>query len=262
MKTKPPRGRSRVVETPAEYEEWKAARRNLTPDAAIQVVAFLQSQYRKMANGPMAQSPVNVYQIIRTLTEKRIPFVLTGTHGISAWTGRPRNTYDVDILVKGGKTLTRAVNAIKALYPSLEFRVVHGVHAFFLPGDTQSVIDVTYPHRHDLQETLQNPVWTENKVEKVRYRVPRLEEALANKYGAMLTLSRRLVKRMQDAVDFSWMVVHSMDAGQQPINLELLQTLGEMVWPGGGGNEIVRMVAQIKAGKPISVDSLGESAST
>jgi hypothetical protein len=28
---------------------------------------------------------------------------------------------------------------------------------FFLPGEKQSVLDVTYPHRADLQETLSNP---------------------------------------------------------------------------------------------------------
>src|SRR5438552_431269 len=220
MKTR----RSKVLATSPEYEACKAARRNLTPDAAIQEVIFLQNQYRRLWSNRMAASPVNVYQIIRTLSQKRIPFVLTGTHGISVWTGRPRDTYDVDLLVKGGKNLTRAVTAIKALYPTLEHRTVYGVNAFFLPGETQSLIDVTYPHRHDLQETLANPVWTENKEENARYRVPRLEEALANKYGAMLTLSRLLPKRMIDAADFSWMVVHSMDHGAQPIDLERLKT--------------------------------------
>lgn len=258
MQTKRRHGLSKVIETPAEYEEWKSARRNLTPDGAIQEVAFLQKQYGKLWNNRMAESPVNVYEIVRTLTQKKIPFVLTGTHGIGAWTGRPRNTYDVDILVKGGKNLTRAVNSVKALYPSLQTRVVHGVHAFFLPGDTQSVIDVTYPHRQDLQETLANPMWAENKEENVRYRVPRLEEALANKYGAMLTLSRQLKKRMQDTVDFYWMVTHSMDEGREPIDLERLKVLGDMVWPGGGGAEIIRLVDLVKADQPIHIDVLGQ----
>lgn len=258
MKTQRKTSRSKVVETAPEYEAWKAHRRNLTHDDAIQEVAFLQKQYRKMSGGRMAQSPVDVYQIVRTLTQKRIPFVLTGTHGISAWTGRPRATYDVDILVKAGKNLARAVNALKLLYPDLEVRTVFGVTAFFLPGDTQSVLDVTYPHRADLQETLAHPVWTEDKEENLRYRVPALEAALANKYGAMLTLSRRLGKRMIDAGDFTVMVQHAMDEGQQPIDLERLKTLGEMVWPGGGGAEILRMVEQVKAGKAIHIDALGE----
>lgn len=258
MKAKPRAKRSRVVEPPPEYEEWKAARRNLTHDDAVQVSVFLEKQYRRMWSDGMAASPVNLYQIVRTLTEKRIPFVLTGTHGIGAWTGRPRATYDVDILVKSGRNLVRAVNAIKALYPQLEVRVFFGVTGFFIPGETQSVIDVTYPHRTDLQETLGNPTWTENQEERLRYRVPRLEEALANKYGAMLTLSRRLDKRLIDAADFTVMVQHSMDEGREPIVLERLATLGEMVWPGGGGKEILHMVDQVKAGQAIHIDVLGK----
>ena len=75
-----------------------------------------------------------------------------------------------------------------------------------------------------------------------------MEAALANKYGAMLTLSRLLGKRMLDAADFTLMVEHSMDESRQPIDLERLKTLGEMVGPGGGGAEILRMVEEVKAG--------------
>ena len=35
------------------------------------------------------------------------------------------------------------------------------------------------------------------------------------------------------------MVIHSMDEGQQPIDLEKLAALGDKVWP-GGGEEILR----------------------
>ena len=43
-------------------------------------------------------------EIIRHLQSKRIPFVLTGMHGMSSWIGRIRATNDVDILVKGKGT--------------------------------------------------------------------------------------------------------------------------------------------------------------
>src|SRR5207302_266237 len=117
------------------------------------------------------------------LTRKKIPFVLTGAHGIGGWTGRPRSTQDVDILVKGGRNHGRAVAALKALYPQLEVRDFAGVTAFFIPGERESVLDVTYPHRADLEETLAHPIWTENREQGLRYRIPALEAALANKYG-------------------------------------------------------------------------------
>jgi hypothetical protein len=99
-------------------------------------------------------------------------------------------------------------------------------------------------------------VWTEDETLGLRYRVPSLEAALANKYGAMLTPTRNPQKRAQDAVDFGWMVQHSLDEGRQPIDLPQLEVLGELVWPGGGGKEILRLVDQVKAGQLINLAAL------
>jgi hypothetical protein len=235
----------------------KAARRNLGHDEAVQEVAFLQRRSNGRWGNGMANSPVDLNAVLRTLTQKRIPFVLTGAHGIAGWTGRPRNTLDVDILVKSGRNYARAVKALRELYPDLEVHNLAGVTGFFLPGTDQSVIDVTYPHRPDLAETLANPTWTDDKGLGLRYRVPALEAALANKYGAMLTPTRRLTKRAQDMVDFMSMVQHAMDQGRSTIDLEWLESLGEKVWPGGGGAEILRLVEEVKAGRAINLDALG-----
>jgi len=249
----------RAVVTPTDplWEKAKAARRNLSHDHAVQEVFFLQRQYRFQWRHRLPTSPVDLYQIVRILTQKRIPFVLTGAHGIAGWLGRPRNTQDVDVLVKAGRNHARAVKALRDLYPQLEARTFPGLTAFFVAGEKSSVIDVTYPHRADIEETLANPTWVDDSEQEVRYRIPSLEEALANKYGAMLTPTRDLLKRMQDAVDFSGMVQHSADEGRDAIDLERLKVLGEKVWPGGGGEEVLRLVEQVQAGRAIAVDTLG-----
>jgi hypothetical protein len=153
----------------------------------------------------------------------------------------------VDILVKGGRNYGRAVKALQELYPNLEVHRFAGVTGFFLPGDRQSLIDVTYPHRADIEETLQTAIWVEDR--GTRYRVPTLEAALANKYGAMITLSRDAGKRTQDAVDFYQMVKHAKDVLQRPIDLDKIRDLGEKVWSGGGGAELLRLVEEAKSGK-------------
>ena len=160
--------------------------------------------------------------------------------------------------MKGGRNHARAVKAIKALYPQLETRDFHGVTGYFLPGEKESVIDVIYPHRPDIAETLANPVWTEDKATGLRYRIPSLEAALANKYGAMLNPTRDIRKRTLDLVDFMFMVKHSLDEGRRPIDLEKLAELGEKVWPGGGGAEILRLVERAKAGKAINLEETGK----
>jgi len=245
--------RAKVIPSDPAWEAMKATRRTISHRDAVRESAFLSVQWHEMW-GRRTTIPVDLRKILQTLNDKKIPFVLTGAQAIGGWTGRPRATKDVDILVKPGRNLTRAVNAIKTLYPHLEVRLFVGVSGFFEPGDKESVIDVTYPHRADLAETLAHPVWVEDQ--GLRYRIPSLEAALANKYGAMLTPTRQLEKRALDVVDFRFMVLHSLDEGQQPIDLAKLASLGEKVWPGGGGEEILRLVEQVKAGQNFNIEDL------
>jgi hypothetical protein len=227
------------------WEAVKADSRTLNPHQGVLECSFLSSQYRRMW-GHMTRVNVSLMRILKTLRSKSIPFVLTGAHGIAGWMGRPRSTQDVDILVKAGRNYARAVNAVRHLYPRLEVRRFSHVTAFFQPGETQSVIDISCPFRSDNEATLRTAIWVKGK--DVKYRVPSLEAALANKYGAMLSLGRDAGKRGQDAIDFYQIVKHSLKSDQRPIDLDRLAALGELVWPGGGGKEIMRLVERVKSG--------------
>jgi hypothetical protein len=237
----------------AEWEKCKGSTRNVSPHEAALESDYLSAQYRRM-HSHMASFTTDLNKVLRHLRARKVPFVLTGAHAIGTWTGRPRATKDIEFLVKSGRNHARAIKAIQELYPELEMRNFAGVAAFFVPGETESVIDVTYPHREDIAETLETAVWVEEKGQ--RYRVPTLEGALANKYGAMLTPTRNLGKRTQDMADFYYMVQLSMQEGRQPIDLARLQTLGEKVWAGGGGKEILALVEQAKVDKLPSIQEL------
>src|SRR5262249_26632713 len=143
-----------------EWEAVEAQRRPLTHAAAAAECGQLSERYRTMWH-KRAAGMVDLRDILRTLRVKKVPFVLTGAYGISGWTGRPRATQDLNILVKSGRNHARAVKALRELNPGLEVRTFAGVTGFFLPGETQSLIDVTYPHRVDLEETLATAVWVE-----------------------------------------------------------------------------------------------------
>jgi hypothetical protein len=200
------------------------------------------------------QAKIELRQILRTLNDKKIRYVLTGAHALGGWTGDPRATHDVDILVRAGRAHARAVKALHELYPYLEIHTFDGITCFFVPGDKRSVIDVTYPHRADIEETLAHPVWVNDA--GLKYRIPSLEAALANKYGTMLSLGRNAGKRLQDASDFTKMVQHSDDVGRQKIDLDLLRELGEKVWPGGGGDEILGLVELVIQGDVVDLKAL------
>ncbi len=231
---------------PKEWEEMKARCRPLPHAVAVREAAYLSEEYRRRFRAE-ANTMVTLDDVLRVLRANKIPFVLTGAHGISGWTGRPRSTHDIDILVRSGRNHARAVKALREFYPDLEVRRFPILTAFFVPGEKESVIEVSIPHRADNAATLQTAIWVEERGQ--RYRIPTLEAALANKYVAMLALGRDEIKRAQDSVDFATMVKHSLDPGRTPIDLELLASLGEKVWPGGGGPEILRLVTEAKAGK-------------
>ena len=75
-----------------------------SPQECVRRSVYLSALFREM-HRPMARNPVDFGQIIDTLTEKKIPFVLTGAHAIGTWTGQPRATHDIDILAKEAETV-------------------------------------------------------------------------------------------------------------------------------------------------------------
>src|ERR1700730_7646243 len=111
MKIEQRKRRAYGVASDSEWEQAKASCRNLDHDDAVQESAFLQRQFYLLWGHLVPKSPVDLNLVLRTLTEKKIRFVLTGAHGIGGWTGRPRSTKDVDILVKAGREHARAVKA-------------------------------------------------------------------------------------------------------------------------------------------------------
>src|SRR6266516_4220821 len=62
--------------------------RALAPAAAVRECAFLSDQFRARFDMP----PIDWKTIVATLQAKKIPFVLTGAHGISVWLVQPRST--------------------------------------------------------------------------------------------------------------------------------------------------------------------------
>jgi predicted RNase H-like nuclease len=109
---------------------------------------------------------------------------------------------------------------------------------FLDPANKEPVIDVMRPN--DLyRETFKNCV----RVGKT-HDVPTLELALAAKFAAMVSRMREIPKKLSDASDFAQMVRRN----QHEIDFDRLRNLGDAVYP-GGGDEIVRFVDDIKAGR-------------
>lgn len=206
---------------------------------SLETVRFLtRTQYRMHRPDAMQVEPK---ELIRLLNRSGVKFVLMGQHGISGWLSEPRATRDVDVVVQK-RHHAKAVRAIQAAWPELVKKEFPVVTRFLDPANQEPVIDVMRP-TDVYAEAFKNCV----RIGKT-HDVPNLEFALAAKFAAMVSRNRDIPKKLSDASDFAQMVFRN----HADINFDRLRSLGDAVCP-GGGQELVRFVEDVKAGKPLRV---------
>lgn len=186
-------------------------------------------------------SPLDV---IRVLNREKISFVLVGAYGLSGWRTQARATEDVDVVV-AAKQVAKAVRALTKAFPFLEPENIEVVVRLRDKESRQVAIDVMKPVQPPNRDIFKHT----KKVTagKEWYRVPRLEMALTCKFAPRISLMRVDEKKLQDAADFVDMVKKHAD-----IDLESLESLGDLVYK-GGGKEIVEMVRKVRAGEKLNL---------
>jgi hypothetical protein len=190
---------------------------------------------------PAAITPI---QVIHVLNAARIRFMLVGAHGIGGWTGAPRATQDVDVIV-AARGVRKAVRELLAAFPNLEADD-HPVVTRLRDREKKNVaIDVMKANQDLMQAALKNTCEVELEGEK--YLIPTLEMALALKFAAMVSLNREKDKKYMDASDFSKMAKVNPN-----IDFEKLAELGELVYCGDGA-EIVMMVGQARRDETLTL---------
>ena len=175
--------------------------------------------------------------VARVLNAAGVKFVLVGAHALSAYTGKPRATMDVDVISDSPK---KAMQALTKAFPSLEIQD-HPVVIRFL-RDKQEAIDVIKASTSLIFKRILKLTRTIT-ISGEPVPVPVLEAALAAKFAAMTNPARKITDRQQDGVDFA----RAVEANKR-IDLALVQELGELVYM-GGGKEILKLVHDAKAGR-------------
>jgi len=180
--------------------------------------------------------------VIGILTAAKVSFTLVGAHGLGGWTGKPRATEDVDIVVVQ-RHVKKAVAALTAAFPNLD---VDDQPAVVRLRDRQTgavAIDVMKPNQAVIHAALKHTHTVRSG--RLSYKVPSLEMALALKFAPMVSLNRADDDKHVDAADFIRVIRHNAD-----IDLDKLATLGELVYP-GGGKRIVEFVRRVRAGEQL-----------
>src|SRR5688500_1360159 len=181
---------------------------------------------------------ITPFEVVRVLDDAGVVYVLVGAHTASGYTGQPRATVDVDVLVRFPKKATAVL--LKA-FPGL------------VPRDTPVVTRLVRPDGEtaiNVMKSSTSPLWQrllklarEVKVGGDRLRIPPVEGILAAKMAAMVSPHRHVAKKMIDGGDFI-MIVQTNEG----IDVKLLEELGELVYA-GGGKEIFKLIADARAGR-------------
>lgn len=217
-----------------------AKRISLVHRRALQVSSTLTGYYYDMYRP--GEAMVKPKKVIQLLQEARVSFVLMGTHGIGGWRSQARATQDVDILV-AKKDHAKAVRVLKKAFPKLLVEDGVVVTRFKDPGTGEPRIDLMKPVQAVFQMVFRHAIRIGQS-----HRIPDLEMALVSKFAAMVSPNRQKSKKIIDAGDFADIVEHQ---GKE-IDLAKLRRLAEMVYR-GGGTEILQLVDDISAGRPIQI---------
>jgi hypothetical protein len=181
-------------------------------------------------------------EVIGVLNAAKVSFTLVGAHGLGGWTGKPRATEDVDVIVVQ-RHVKKAVAALTAAFPNLGVDDQPAVVRLRDRGTGAIAIDVMKPNQAIIHAALKHTHTVRSG--RMSYKVPSLEMALALKFAPMVSLNRSDLDKQQDAVDFGRMVVNNTK-----LDLDQLATLGDFVYP-GGGKEIVEFVRRVRAGEQL-----------
>jgi hypothetical protein len=184
----------------------------------------------------MQGKEISPADVARVLDAAKVTYVLVGAHAANGYTGRPRATVDVDVVVQFPKKAARAITS----YPHLQIRDTPVVTRF-MQGDVEA-IDLMKPDSSKLWARLLNESIAV-KIDHVYVRIPVLEGVLAAKFAAMMSPHRREPDKLIDGGDFGRMV-----EANERIDVNLLRELGELV-DAGGGDFIAKLASDARAGR-------------
>jgi hypothetical protein len=180
---------------------------------------------------------ISLSDVARVLRAADVKYVVVGAHAANGYTGKPRTTVDVDVVVEFPK---KAAKAVAEAYPQLVMRDTPVVTRFM--DEEREVIDLMKPSSSPLWASLLE----ENRdvdVDGVPVTIPLLEGVLAAKFAAMASLNRGHGDKLIDAGDFT----HIVEANPA-INLDRLGQLGDLIYSGGGAF-VRKLVEDVRAGR-------------
>lgn len=187
----------------------------------------------------MQGSPLSPAQVARVLNAAKLNYAIIGAHAVNAYSGKPRATVDVDLVAMRPKA---AAAALTEEFPQLTSQVTPVVIRLFANG--AEAVDVIQPTSAPLFKRILSLKRT-IKLGQTPAVIPIAEAVVALKFQSMVSLTRKMTDRVQDAVDLARIAIEVPE-----LDLEMVKELGDVVFT-GGGKELLKHMADARVGKRI-----------
>ena len=191
---------------------------------------------------------VNPLEVVALLESEKVSYVLIGGHMLSYYTGMPRATADVDLIIDG-VDFERTSMLIREAYTQLEHhdRINHVTYDSQKPGakdpERIDLVKDSFP----LFKTVVRDHCVTVSAKNHTLKVPTLEAAIALKFAASISPNRGDENRPVDNADLLNLIRTS-----KKFDKKALTVLGEQIYP-GGGKELESVVADVVKGKAINL---------
>jgi hypothetical protein len=192
------------------------------------------------------EDAVNPSEVAAIFEREKVSYALIGGHMVSFYTGNARATVTVDFIV-GGAHFARAAKAIDKAYSQFKQngRVYHVTYDSKKGGPTDAErIDLVrdgFPLFREVVTRYCHAVKTDSHTVKI----PTIEAAIALKFAASISPNRGVENKPVDNADLLRLIRSTLR-----IDDKVLLTLGDFIYR-GGGKELIALVADIRAGKPV-----------
>src|SRR5262245_42444959 len=191
------------------------------------------------------EDAISPHDVAEVLNDLQVKYVLIGGHVLGYFTGSPRATVDVYVIVSMAQA-SKAVKALGAKFPQLESKdPAHNVRFSSRLEESRvdtERIDVVRARDPCLQRVLSaysRPLQSRGKI----IHVPTAEAAVALKFAAAISPNRGDENRPQDRDDLV-----SIIRKQPTLRPEILSELGDLIYA-GGGKELVDFVEAVRLGR-------------
>jgi hypothetical protein len=185
-------------------------------------------------------SDIPPLDIAKILNRMKVFYVFVGGVIVGCWTGDPRATEDVDLILGKGAPVRRIVAAISKIRKDLKSTIYPSVIRFEgkSPTGQRNLIDLIRPY--DGVYSHAEEYFVDITVQGVPVRIPTPEMLVVMKFAAATSLTRAPLKQAQDMIDLKTVVL-----AQPTLDLVIVRRIANFIGPTLGA-KLIRLIKRTR----------------